>query len=385
MNIHLTRKLRASIVAVSAASLTLIAPAFAGESRWKQHQNQQASASIPQFSELDQNNDQRLNQEELTELAQHQEKDAEQYIDQYDQDNNQALSEAEFQQLTSAEFSASSQSRMAALKDQRSEEQKPDGAQITVNQKPTQVTVDKPAPQITIEQPKPKVTITTQDPKVEVEQAEPRVSVTQANPEVSVDQAKPDVEVQDADPNVQISSSEPQVQVRQQEPQVDIQTAQQRASTEQQRLTSETRRQQMQQDRSEQMQADGARQQADAQQAIQSQEGIYAEPISELRNAEVVDKQGQAIGSVEEVVIRRDASEAGFIISTTGATGDDARHVYRSAEDFSVEDGQLKLDAEGGAEALNQPQGFVSQDFRAASESEGTLGELLRREGLSAR
>lgn len=383
MNIHLTRKLRASVVAVSAASLTLIAPAFAEESRWQQHQNQQSSKNIPQFSELDQNNDQRLTQDELKEFAQRQNKEAEQYLDQYDENDNQALDQNEFQQLTKAEKSASADGRMAAVKgkksgEQSAQEQQPDGANIVVDQKPTQVAVDKPAPQITIEQPKPKVTITTQDPKVEVEQAEPRVSVQQAKPQVSVDQAKPDVEVQEADPNVQVRASEPQVEVREQEPEVDIQTAQQqRTSAEQQRLTSEARRQQVQ--------ADDARQQASTQQAVQSQEGIYAQPISELRDAEVVDNQGQTIGSVEEVVIRRDASEAGFIISTTGATGDEARHVYRSAEDFSVEDGQLKLNAEDGAEALNKPQGFVSQDFRAASENEGTLGELLRREGLSAR
>lgn len=387
MKTNMLSNLRASIFAMSAASLALVAPAFA-EAGEKQKQSDQ---KLPEFSQLDQNRDQKLTEEELQSVAQERTMDAEQYIVLFDLDDDQALNEDEFAQLKQSESLTSAPGRMAkqgneqamqeqpgqrqASEQQASSQQQPgqqqasqgEGAKIVVDQKPTQVSVNKPPAQVAIDQPKPKVTITTQDPEVQVEQAEPRVSVQQPEPQVEVEQAKPEVEIQDARPEVQVSESQPRVQVNEQEPEVAIQSAegQQRSARQEQANTSQ---------RSANQQQQSARQEQD----------LFAVAVADLREAEVVDQEGQAIGNVEEVVIKRDGSEAGFIISTTGSDSQ-PRHVYRAADDFSLEGDQLKLEEEGGAEALSEPQGFVAQEFRAAPNDQGTLGELTSRAGISAR
>lgn len=366
MKNNMVAKLRSSIFAVSAASLALVAPAYADAGE----QQKNAQQKVPEFSQLDKNKDQKITKEELQGVAQQGQMNAEHYIVLFDLDDDRALNENEFNQLKDSGTLTSAPGKMAkqgndyALQ-QQSEQQnanKPEGAKIMVDQKPTQVTVNKPAAQVTIDQPKPKVTITTQDPKVQVEQAEPRVSVQQPKPQVSVDQAKPEVEIQDAEPNVQVRNSQPQVQVNKQEPEVAIQPA----------------------DQNQQQQSASQQQAKISQQSANQEQDVFAVAVVELREAEVIDKEGQAIGNVEEVVIKRDGSEAGFIISTTGSDAE-RRHVYRPADDFSLDGNQLMLNEDAGAEALREPQGFVSQDFRAAPNDQGTLGDLTNREGLSAR
>lgn len=390
MKTTLVTNLRASVLAASAASLTLIAPAFAEESRWQQHKNAQ-SENAPKFSQLDQNNDSQLSKEELQNFAEDKKLDVEQYLTRFDTNDDQALSESEFNQLVSASGQASAPDRMAMLDEKRAEQtqkqkgqqqqaDKGDGAKVVVDQKPTQVTVDKPPAQVTIDQPKPKVTVTTRDPKVQVEQAEPRVSVQQPEPKVSVDQAKPEVEVQDAEPNVQVRNSKPQVQVNEQEPEVAVKAAegQQRPDQSQQQSV------QREQDSQRQQAAIDSREQMQGKSNAQA-ESIYALPISELRSVEIVNQEGETIGNVEEIVVKRDASEAGFIISTTASDEGESRHVYRSAEDFALEGDRIKLEVESGAEALREPQGFKSQEYTAAPNDDATLGELTNRAGISAR
>lgn len=400
MKTNMLSNLRASIFAMSAASLALVAPAFA-EAGEKQKQSDQ---KLPEFSQLDQNRDQKLTEEELQSVAQERTMDAEQYIVLFDLDDDQALNEDEFTQLKQSESLTSAPGRMAkqgneqamqeqpgqrqASEQQASSQQQPgqqqasqgEGAKIVVDQKPTQVSVNKPPAQVAIDQPKPKVTITTQDPEVQVEQAEPRVSVQQPEPQVEVEQAKPEVEIQDAKPEVQVSESQPRVQVNEQEPEVAIQSAegQQRSARQEQANTSQRSANQQQRLTNQQQSAN------QQQQSARQEQDLFAVAVADLREAEVVDQEGQAIGNVEEVVIKRDGSEAGFIISTTGSDSQ-PRHVYRAADDFSLEGDQLKLEEEGGAEALSEPQGFVAQEFRAAPNDQGTLGELTSRAGISAR
>lgn len=361
MKMTLIKSLRASVVAASAASLSLIAPAFAEEGKMQQ------KADMPKFSELDKNSDNALNKEELKDFAKKQNMKAEQILSSYDMNDNDQLDKPEFESLTAAPSRVSRVEQQEQRENQQAQaeqENGPDGAKIKVDQKPTQITVNKPAAQVTIDQPKPKVTITTQDPKIQVEQAEPRVSVQQPAPEVSVDQAKPDVEISDAEPNVQVNNAQPQVDVNEQKPEVSIDSQEQQASVQQ--------RSQQQASMQESNNPEG------------QQTGIYVLPLTELRTAEVVDQQGESIGNVEEVVIKRDASEAGLIISTTD-NGGEARHVYRSVDDFSVEGDQLVLNSESGAQALQEPQGFVSQEYMAVPLEEGTLEQILSQEGLSAR
>lgn len=374
MKTNITARLRASIFALSAASLAVTAPAIADENKANQWQDKGDTAK---FSQLDQNNDQRLNQNELEKFAENKPIDAEQALSRFDRDNDNALSEREYQQLTS-NMQLDNQRRDTASASSERSENKPDGAQVVVDQKPTQITVDKPAAQVTVDQPKPKVRITTQDPEVEVEQAEPRVSVQQGEPDVSVDQARPNVEVRDAEPDVQVSRSEPQVDVNEQEPEVSIESAEERDTQNNQMISQE--QQSMQQERI--TARDEQPQQGQLSQQAQN-EDLYTRSVSELRSAEVVDQQGETLGNIEEVVIKRDASEAGFIISTTGSDGGEMRHIYRAADDFSVDGDQLVFTE--NAQTLTEPQGFMSQEFMAAPGDDSTLRELVNHEGLSAR
>lgn len=332
MNRHLLEALRASVFALGATSLVLVVPASAEQ-----------SPSVTGTSVED-------------------------------RDANQPADKGERRQAVNGDRAVSE--ALTAQPNQSMEEQQTadsEGDKISVQQKPAQVTVDKPAPQITIEQPQPEVTITTQDPKVQVEQEQPRVSVQQPEPQVSIDQAQPEVDVQDAEANVQVHQQEPQVDVRESEAQVDIQGTQ-NEGPQQERITREQDRQQHQQSQ--------VGQRSDPAQADQSQ-GLYELSISDLRSAEVVDNQGEPIGNIVEVVAKHDGSEAGFIISTTGTEGE-ARHVYRSAEDFSLEGERIQLNDEAGAEALREPQGFASQEFTAVQSDQSTLGDLIRGD-ISAR
>lgn len=369
MKTNIMSSIKGGLLSLSAAGILLASPAFADDKAAKQAKDY---TQAPEFSSLDANSNQQIEQNELQDLAQRHGKEAEQMIQKYDQNGDQSLDQSEFSQLSGNLPQAGDQPRTA----QAGESAKPT---ITVDQKPAQITVKKPAPQVTVQQAKPTVTITTQDPKVQVEQGEPKVSVQQAKPEVSVDQAEPEVAIEDAQPQVQVLEAEPEVQLEQSEPQVSVQEEpQQQTQMTQEQQTS------MQQpstaNTSQPIQAMPSAEQ-EAPTGIVATYTLYSVPIEDLRTSRVMDSAGQQVGQVEDVVVKRDGSEAGLVVSLENAEGQSS-YVFAPVEEVTLVGDALVW--EGAAQAAEQAQPYNPSDFESAPGSARTLSDVVSGEEVSS-
>lgn len=326
-----------------------------------------AKDDMPTFSELDQNSDQLIVIAELEPLASQHQKQARDLLNTYDENQDKGLDQQEFSQ---ARNELSSQDRMA----QAGNAKEPEGAKIVVEEKPAQVTVDQQPAQVTIKQGTPKVRVTTDDPEVSVNQADPEVSVKKAKPDVSVEQTDPEVVVNEAQPEVSVDESEPQVNVQSGEPEVVIREQQNRNQAQQ-----DQGQQQAQQDQDQQQ-----AQQQGQQQAGQA-EDIYAMSIADIRAAQIHGPQGDAIGGVEEVVVKNDGSDAGLIVRTSPQGQQQGQLVYIPVEAIVAEGDQLVLDQQKLAEEAANAEQFNPQDYNPVPESDQLLNEIVGQEELTQR
>lgn len=367
------------LATIGTAALILGAAAQVGAQSASQQGSQmnQQSQNLPEFSIIDRDRDQQLSEQELLIVAEIQGQSSESLISEYDNNQDDLLSEDEYSQLSQQQSAQQQNTTAQASGEQASGESgEQQRTQITVKQKPAQVVVDKPAPQITVKQAQPKVTVISKDPEVQVEQGKPEVSVNQPEPEVAVNQRKPEVDVESADPNVDVRRAEPQVSVEESEPAVDVvsQENQQQQSTEQsqQREQAQASAQTQQQDRTAQTQQQG-----------KSQE-IYSANLNDLRNAKLVDNTGQELGTVQEVVIKRDGSEAGLIVVPSEAANIDAEFVFTPVEGLLMEGDQLVIDNQNQG-SLQNPQNFNPDEYQLAPESDQPLSDMVQNERVTQR
>lgn len=101
------------------------------------------------------------------------------------------------------------------------------GANIVVQQPAPTITVDQAQPQISVQQAAPTVSVRQPQPEILVRQPAPVVTIDIPQPEIIVRMPKPEVAVQQAQPQVQVQQAQPQVHVEQpSQPQVQVQQAQ---------------------------------------------------------------------------------------------------------------------------------------------------------------
>jgi hypothetical protein len=233
---------------------------------------------MAKFNEADRNNDGKISMSEAKAL----DLDSDQFA-QIDTNNDQNITKSEFQQAQGQAQSQQKSGQQTAQKQQESEGQT--GAQIQVEEAQPRIQVEQEEPRITVEQPQPEVT---------VEQPQPQVQVTTPEPQVTVEQAQPQVEVvEQGQPQVQVEQmGEPQVQIEQtRQPEVDVV---ERPGTEQTRTS---------------------------QSAVPLNQQMASMRVSQIRDMEVFNRQGQSLGEVEHVVIDRNTNQPYALVSVGGFLG----------------------------------------------------------------
>lgn len=305
-------KYRTGIISAGAAGIIIAASAM-------------AEKEAPGFSELDKNDDGRLVSAELEPLASHHQRQSESILNNFDQNNDQALSQQEYSQAVDE---LSSQQQVSQAGDEAQNE----GDRIVVEEQPAQVTVDRPPAQITVEQPEPEVT---------VEQAEPEVTVKESEPEVEVQSEEPEVVIQD-------------------------QQSQNQASQPQQEQEQEALSQRGQSGWSE------------------DSGDVYSLSISDIQEAQVHDGQGNAIGGVEDVIVKNDGSDAGVVVRSRSEDGAGQLY-YIPVNAISVENDQLVLDQQKFAEEAENADQFNPQDYNVITGSDRSLNEYINREEVTQR
>lgn len=155
---------------------------------------------------------------ELTELRDAHEGDMdEDWLDDVDDAIDADDAAACDQHLTEAE---------AALDDPEGSNESAGGGRIVVTQEEPDVDVDQPAPEVEVSQDEPDVDVDQPQPEVIVRQAEPTVTVEMPDPVVTIDQPEPEIIVRMPDADVDVDQPEPEIEVSQREPEVDIEQPQ---------------------------------------------------------------------------------------------------------------------------------------------------------------
>lgn len=338
-------------LAISALGVLLACPAMAESSA-----NASNPLSAERFSSADIDSNGKLNEQELQPLAAQTGADTEQWLQQYDKDQDYALSQSEYEAL--AESSSSAEQPGTGER-----------SKIVVNQKPATVNVTKPAAQVTVTQPKPEVTITTRDPEVSVHQPKPEVSVQQAEPQVSVDPAEPTVDIDQAKPQVSVNQAEPDVQVEETNPEVVTRTP----ASEPQQPSAPV------QSQSELDTLELA--EVPATNTAPAEETLYEVPLQELRTGDVKKSDGEALGAVEDVVIRNDGGHAGLLV-----TSDDGDSVlFAPIESLTYQNGDLIINSEAAAEEIGENSRYDISRYQSAPQGARTLQDAIDQNRVSAR
>ena len=191
------------------------------------------------------------------------------------------------------------------------------------------IQVQQPAPEVTVQQPAPDVTVTQPQPQVTIEQPQPTVTVDQPKPNVTVEQqGQPNVTVEEqGQPNVQVE-----------------QTGQ--AQSEQ---TSQP------QTMGQEQQAVGTSTAADT----MSDNPLYGMRGREIVGQNVYGANGEEIGEVDNVVIRRGSGGSpAVIVGVGGFLGIGERNVAIPLDQLQLEQDRLVTrmtrDQISGMEAYDQ-------------------------------
>lgn len=382
-----------SKLAIAILGTLMAAPIMAGD-----------ESKSEKFSDMDRNNDKRLDQTELSEAASSLDTEVGTLVERYDRNQDGALSKREYKSAVKKEMKTRQES--AGLQESEdSELAAGERSQITVNQKPAKVTVHKPAAQITVKQPQPEVTITTRDPEVQVSQPDPEVSVDQAEPDVSVNQAAPEVAVDQPEPRVDVDQPEPEVEITERQPAVavedrpvqpeDRQRDQPITSLESEEegrapLAGSERRPEtsagentgdatasMETDPSTQEVPSGYNESSEA----TTQSSLYTMPLDDLRSGDIMDSDGEKFGSITDVMIQRDGRGAGLVLTRA----DDNTILFAPLDAIDKRDDDLILKSESDAGEVGAEGEYRLNDYISAPNDAETLGEALSSNPVSSR
>lgn len=380
-------------LAIAVLGTIMAAPAMAGD-----------KSKAPDFSELDSNNDKRLELNELQSTASNLNTEAETLIQRNDRNQDSALSKREYKTAIKQEMKAKKET--AGLQSEENDELAAgERSQITVDQKPAKVNIHKPAAQVTVKQPQPEVTITTRDPEVEVSQPDPEVSVDQAEPDVSVNQAAPEVAVDQSEPVVDVDQEEPEVEITEREPAVAIEerSVQPEESQSDQPITnvedgeriraplagtdprSATGPETSSDDTLADMETDASTREVPAayntESEPSSQSDLYTMSLDELRSGDIMDSDGEKYGSITDVMIKRDGRGAGLVLTRA----DDKTILFAPLNAIGKRDDRLVLNSESEAGEVGPEGEYSLNDYISAPNDAETLGEAMNSNPASTR
>lgn len=111
---------------------------------------------------------------------------------------------------------------------------------------------------------------------------------------------------------------------------------------------------------------------------------VFSLSITDIQEAQVHDPQGNAIGGVEDVIVKNDGTDAGVVVRAESAEGQGQLY-YIPVNAILLEDDQLVLDQQKFAEEAAKADQFNPQDYNVITGSDRSLNEFINREELTQR
>lgn len=290
--------------------------------------------------------------------------------------------------------------------------------QVAVRQQPAQVRVDPADPKVSVDQKEPKVVVRQAEPQVTVNVPEPEVEVIQREPDVNVQTGKPDVEVQQQEPKVAVTQGDPKVNVQQRAPDVSVQSARPKVvmdGKEQARVAvRDDQNAQVQVDEAQpsvevgrgdpdvQIDSSGGGADVDVRQTRQGEQRqmqIAAidrgeqqrtmqqtrEPagdpldrvrITSLEGTQVLNREGQELGTVEDVVLSRQGNNPGIVITVGGILGIGGEDILIPLDQVALNNGRLIWETTMSTSQMRNSR-FSKADYTPISRQDHeTVGDL---------
>lgn len=110
-------------------------------------------------------------------------------------------------------------------------------------------------------------------------------------------------------------------------------------------------------------------------------DSVYNVPVSDLRNAQVIDAQGLPIGRVEDVVVDVTRHQAGFIVQQNA----DAEPMFALVEHIEMADKKVMINADANIKTISDSDVYDVRKFRTLPPSARTLGDVIHKDSVSAR
>lgn len=385
----LLKKLSISLTSLGVASTFILVSAA-------QAQTDVANRAEAEFKELDQNSDQVLDWNELSPRLEESQVQGgrEEILGEYDQDNDQALNQEEYQRLLvfiteqerdgEGEVVVQAQQPRVAVDSEPPEVNvdpaepqvsvqqispsvrvEPAGPDVTVDQKRPTVIVRQPRPEVTVNIPKPEVEVILRDPDVDVETGRPDVSVELQQPRVSVSQGQPEVDVQRSEPDVSVQPAKPRVVVDEEgEAQVSVQDEGE-AQVQVEEAQADVEVANNAEPNVEVESAEGARVRITQAQ----QQALDNVQVDTILDSMILNQEGDELGSVELIVIERSTNNPGFVVES------DEKRVVIPLNEVRVNDDDQLVWASNNT--LEQMSDYQSQNYtEVSSQDVDTLGQL---------
>lgn len=386
----LLKKLSISLTSLGVASTFILVSAAQAQT------DDIANRAEAEFQELDQNSDQMLDWNELSPRLEESQVQGgrEEILGEYDQDDDQALDQEEYQRLLvfiteqerdgEGEIVVQAQQPRVAVESEPPEVNvdpaepqvsvqqisptvrvEPAGPDVTVDQKRPTVIVRQPRPEVTVNIPKPEVEVILRDPDVDVETGRPDVSVELQQPRVNVSQGQPDVDVQRSEPNVAVQPAKPRVVVDEEgEAQVSVQDEGQ-AQVQVEEAQADVEVADNAEPNVEVESAEGARVRITQAQ----QQALDNVQVDTILDSMILNQEGDELGSVTLIVIERSTNTPGFVVES------DEKRVVIPLNEVRVNDDDQLVWASNNT--LEQMSDYQSQNYtEVPSQDVDTLGQL---------
>jgi sporulation protein YlmC with PRC-barrel domain len=277
-----------------------------------------------------------------------------------------------------------------------------DGADIVVQQQPPEITIDQTAPEVTVRQSQPEVAVIQGQPEILVHQPAPTVTVDIPQPQITVRMPEPDINVSQAQPEVQVRqprpevsvtrSGQPQIAFEEQQARVTVERQDERANVQVERTGEptiryereeaqvrvhqaegqpEVRVERMQGGEQTQAQRSASRadeqpeQRASAQHPAEDRTGTLR--VSQLIDADVVNRQDEEIGTVERVMVNPQTGETEVIVSLNGSVGEEGRLIALSVDQLQLRGDRIVVSGLSDQQIDQAPEWSERQGFLDAN------------------
>ncbi|MCW8092330.1 PRC-barrel domain-containing protein [Alteromonas sp. ASW11-130] len=215
----------------------------------------------------------------------------------------------------------------------------PENAQVEVIKGKTDVKVKQPAPEVDVAQKEPEVDVEVGEATVDVAYQEPEIDIEQQEPEVNVVQAEPEIVVKSAEPEVTFNKAEPEIHIEKSEPEIAV----------------------VRKDEEGELREDSD---------IAS---INHLTIEELEGRDVVNANGEEVGSIAQVV-KSNNGDVSLVIESGGVLGLGSEKSVLSVNEVELQSEEIVWNTNNSAENLPQ---YNESNFVELTRKEQRVEDLI--------